>query len=83
MNHIPYKTVTKLAVIFSTLGVLLFVVGICIGTTAGFIVLALGLLILVVTIIFIVLFGRCPYCEGFLGVGYHNHYCPHCGNYVD
>lgn len=83
MNHIPLKMVTRLAVIFATLGLLLFIMGICIGTNIGLLVLIVGLLILVGTIIFIAFFSKCPYCGGFLKVGYHNHYCPHCGKYID
>ena len=40
----------------------------------------LGLLLV---IIFTILFRRCPYCGGFLKVGFQNFYCPHCGNYID
>lgn len=83
MNNIPLKIVTRLSVIFSVLGLLLIALGICIGATTGLIVLAVGLLILIGTIIFIALFCRCPHCGGFIKVGYRNHYCPHCGNYVD
>lgn len=83
MNQIPLKIVTRLSVIFVTLGFFLVTIGICIGTTIGLIVLALGLVILVGTIIFIALFSRCPFCGGFLKIGFRKHYCPHCGKYVD
>ena len=83
MKHLPLKTVTRLSILFSVLGLLLFVIGICVGTTAGLVVLAAGLLVLVGTIIFIALFCRCPYCGGFLKVGYRHLHCPHCGTYID
>lgn len=83
MNHISHKNATKISAIFFILGLLFFVIGCCIGNVAGLIVIVVGLLIWVGVLIIIALFCRCSYCGGFLKVGYHNHYCPHCGNYVD
>lgn len=83
MNHIPLKIVRKVSAIWGALGFLLVTIGICIGTTIGLIVLAAGLVVLVGMIIFIVLFSRCPYCGGSLKLLFYNHYCPHCGEYVD
>lgn len=82
MKPIPLKTAAKLSITFSILGILLLAIGICIGTNVGLIVLIIGLIILLGTIIFIGLFYRCPYCEGFLTVPYRSHYCPHCGKYL-
>ena len=83
MNHISLKTVARLSAILFILGLLFFIIGCCIGNEVVLIVLAVGLLIWVGIIIIIALFSRFPYCGGFLKVGYHNHYCPHCGNYVN
>lgn len=83
MNHISSKNVARLSAVFFILGLLFFVIGCCIGNAVGLTVLAVGLLIWVGTIIFMALFSRCVYCGGFLKVGYRNHYCPHCGNYVN
>lgn len=82
MKSIPLSIVAKLSIMFSILGLLLVVLGICIGTNVGIIVLMAGLIVLVGTIIFRILFYRCPHCEGFLNVPYRNHYCPHCGKYL-
>lgn len=83
MNPIPLRVMRRLSVIFFILGILFLTIGICIGTMTGLIVLAVGLVILVGTYIFIALFARCPYCGGFIKVGFRNYYCPHCGQYVD
>lgn len=82
MKPIPLSTVVKLSATFSILGILLMVLGICIGTNAGLIVLIAGLAVLAGTIIFMALFYRCPRCEGFLRIWYRNHYCPNCGKYL-
>lgn len=83
MNHISLKILARMSAIFFILGLLFFVIGCCIGNVEGLIVLAIGLLIWVGTIIIMALFSRCPYCGGFLKVGYSKLYCPHCGNYVN
>jgi len=83
MNNIPLKIVTRISVILLVLGFLLVTIGICIGNSLGLIVLILGLAILIGAIIFIAIFSRCPICGGFLKMGFRNHYCPHCGKYVD
>ena len=83
MNHIPLKITRRLSVIFTILGLLVLSIGICIGPMIGFIVIVAGLLILVGTIIFVAVFARCPYCGGFMKVGFHNYHCPHCGKYVN
>lgn len=83
MSHIPLKVVARLSIIFIVLGLLFLIAGLCIGSVVGLIVLAIGLIILIGIIFFLALFSRCPFCEGFLKVGFHNHYCPHCGNYID
>lgn len=83
MNRITLKILAKLSAILFILGLVFFVIGCCIGNTVGLLVLAAGLLIWFGIIIMIALFSKCPYCGGFLKVGYHNLYCPHCGNYVN
>ena len=83
MKHIPLKVVKKISVIFSVLGLLLVIIGICLGTTTGLVLWLTGVVILVGVIIFTILFRRCPYCGEFLKVGFQNFYCPHCGNYID
>ena len=83
MNRITLKILAKLSAILFILGLVFFVSGCCIGNTVGLLVLAAGLLIWFGIIIMIALFSKCPYCGGFLKVGYHNLYCPHCGNYVN
>lgn len=83
MNPIPLRTMRRLSVIFFILGLLFLTIGICIGTMTGLIVLAVGLVILVGTCIFIALFARCPHCGGFIKLGFRNYYCPNCGQYVD
>lgn len=83
MKPIPLSLVTKISIIFSILGILLLVLGISIGSITGIIVIILGWIVLIGTIIFKVIFYRCPYCENFIGIPYHNHYCPHCGKYLD
>ena len=83
MKHIPLKVVKKISVIFSVLGLLLVIIGICLGTTTGLVLWLTGVVILVGVIIFTILFRRCLYCGGFLKVGFQNFYCPHCGNYID
>lgn len=81
MKSIPLAVVQKLAIAFYVLGISLMVIGCCIGTMKGLIVVLLGLLVLVGTIIFLFIFSRCPYCDGFIRL--RKHYCPHCGNYVE
>ena len=83
MIRIPRKIVARLSALFFILGLLFFVIGCCIGNVVGLLVLGVGLLIWFGTIIMIALFSKCPYCGGFLKAGYHNLYCPHCGNYVN
>ena len=75
MHRIPLKIVTRLSVIFTVIGLLLVIIGICTGTM-------IGLVELVGTIIFIAVFRRCPHCGSFLKTGC-NRYCPHCGKYVN
>lgn len=82
MHRIPLKIVTRLSVIFTVIGLLLVIIGICTGTMIGLIILGAGLVELVGTIIFIAVFRRCPHCGSFLKTGC-NRYCPHCGKYVD
>ena len=82
MHRIPLKIVTRLTVIFTVIGLLLVIIGICTGTMIGLIILGAGLVELVGTIIFIAVFRRCPHCGSFLKTGC-NRYCPHCGKYVD
>ena len=72
----------RLSVIFTVIGLLLVIIGICTGTMIGLIILGAGLVELVGTIIFIAVFRRCPHCGSFLKTGC-NRYCPHCGKYVD
>ena len=79
MHRIPLKIVTRLSVIFTVIGLLLVIIGICTGTMIGLIILGAGLVELVGTIIFIAVFRRCPHCGSFLKTGC-NRYCPHCGN---
>lgn len=83
MNPIPLKMMRRLSVIFIILGLLVFTIGICIGSIIGLIVIVIGLMILVGTLIFVFICARCPYCGGFIKLGFHNYYCPHCGNYVN
>lgn len=83
MNHILLKITRRLSVIFTILGLLVLSIGICIGSMIGLILIVAGLLILVGTIIFVAVFARCPYCGGFMKVGFHNYHCPHCGKYVN
>ena len=82
MHRISLKIVTRLSVIFTVIGLLLVIIGICTGTIMGLIILGAGLVELVGTIIFIAVFRRCPHCGSFLKTGC-NRYCPHCGKYVD
>lgn len=82
MHRIPLKIVTRLSVIFTVIGLLLVIIGICTGTMIGLIILGAGLVELVGTIIFIAVFRRCPHCGSFLKTGC-NRYCPHCGKYVN
>lgn len=53
MHRIPLKIVTRLSVIFTVIGLLLVIIGICTGTMIGLIILGAGLVELVGTIIFI------------------------------
>lgn len=78
MHRIPLKIVTRLSVIFTVIGLLLVIIGICTGTMIGLIILGAGLVELVGTIIFIAVFRS----GSFLKTGC-NRYCPHCGKYVD
>ena len=82
MKRISLKIVTRLSIIFSVIGLLLVITGICLGATIGLIVLGIGLVELVGTIIFIAVFRRCPHCGSFLKTGC-DRYCPHCGKYVN
>lgn len=66
MHRIPLKIVTRLSVIFTVIGLLLVIIGICTGTMMGLIILGAGLVELVGTIIFIAVFRRCPHCGSFL-----------------
>lgn len=51
MHRIPLKIVTRLSVIFTVIGLLLVIIGICTGTMMGLIILGAGLVELVGTII--------------------------------
>ena len=51
MHRIPLKIVTRLSVIFTVIGLLLVIIGICTGTMIGLIILGAGLVELVGTII--------------------------------
>lgn len=53
MHRIPLKIVTRLSVIFTVIGLLLVIIGICTGTMMGLIILGAGLVELVGTIIFL------------------------------
>ena len=55
MHRIPLKIVTRLSVIFTVIGLLLVIIGICTGTMIGLIILGAGLVELVGTIIFLLL----------------------------
>ena len=66
MHRIPLKIVTRLSVIFTVIGLLLVIIGICTGTMIGLIILGAGLVELVGTIIFIAVFRRCPHVVVFL-----------------
>lgn len=83
MNPISLKTMRRLSVIFTMIGLVFLTIGICMGSMRGFLVIVAGLVILVGTIIFVAVFARCPHCGGFIKVGFHNYYCPHCGKYVN
>ena len=78
MKHIPLKVVKKISVIFSVLGLLLVIIGICLGTPTGLVLWLTGVVILGGVIIFTSLFRRWPYSGEFLKVGFQNFYCPHC-----
>lgn len=82
MKPIPLSTVIKRTILFSIIGILLLVTGLCVGSYVGIIVLIAGLIVLAATIVFFTLFYRCPHCGGSLTVPYRNYYCPHCGTYL-
>lgn len=81
MKSVSLAVVQKLSLAFFILGVGIMIIGLCIGTKKGLIVLLAGLLVLVGNIIFIAIFSRCPHCGGFIKL--RKHYCPYCGNYVE
>lgn len=79
---IPLSTVIKIFITVTMLGILLMVIGLCIGNNVGLVVLLAGLIVIAGAIVFRIIYYRCPYCEGFLTIPYRNHYCPHCGKYL-
>ncbi len=83
MKRVPLSIIVKLFVSLAILGILFEIIGICIGNSAGLIVIVMGWLALIGAIICMALFYRCPHCGGHLGrTWYHNRYCPHCGYYL-
>lgn len=86
MHEIPLKMVRKLYLIFFLLSILVITIGIFIGTIheiIGIIVILAGCAMLAGDLIFLSIFCRCPYCGRAIRFPLYNHYCPHCGNYLD
>lgn len=83
MRPLSLPKVIRFFLILSILGFFFLGIGIYIGPMVGLIGIIIGWIILICAIVFLILFYRCPHCQRFLTIWYHNHYCPHCRHPLD
>lgn len=73
------KTVKRITVPACVLTILFIALGSFIKSD---LLLWLGLIVAVLTLIFCLIFARCPYCGKYLGRG-NEKYCTHCGKKIE